>query len=194
MCGPALSRPVADQVLNPPRASWWSRLRKDLGRRIEHRGPVIWFLIFERGLRGLGVLSLGLYLLTLNQDRLASDVEAIQDRFGLTEGSGGLVRHAANYLLNHVAHLSARSLVLIAAASLVYGSLELLEAAGLIARRRWAEYLVVIATGFGIPLEVRELLIHVTFLRAALLVVNVAVVIYLVLDKRLFILDEGANA
>jgi uncharacterized membrane protein len=155
---------------------------------------VVWFLIVERGIRGLGVLGLGLYLLTVNQDRLAGEVEAIQDRFGLTEGSGGLIRHAANYLLNQVAHLSAKGVVLIAVVSLVYGSLELLEATGLVLRRRWAEYLVVVATGFGIPLEIRELIVHATLLRAALLVINVAVVVYLVIDKRLFILDEGANA
>ena len=184
---------MADQVLSRPRASWWARLGKDLGRRIEHRGPVVWFLIVERGIRGLGVLGLGLYLLTVNQDRLAVEVEGIQDRFGLTEGSGGLIRHAANYLLNQVAHLSAKGVVLIAVVSLVYGSLELLEATGLVLRRRWAEYLVVVATGFGIPLEIREVIVHPTLLRAALLVINVAVVIYLVIDKRLFILDEGAN-
>jgi uncharacterized membrane protein len=155
---------------------------------------VVWFLIVERGIRGLGVLGLGLYLLTVNQDHLAGEVEAIQDRFGLTEGSGGLIRHAANYLLNQVAHLSAKGVVLIAVVSLVYGSLELLEATGLVLRRRWAEYLVVVATGFGIPLEIRELIVHATLLRAALLVINVAVVVYLVIDKRLFILDEGANA
>jgi uncharacterized membrane protein len=185
---------VADQALNPPHASWWARFRRDLGRRIEHRGPVVWFLIAERGIRGIGVLGLGIYLLTLNQDRLASEVEAIQDRFGLTEGSGGLIRHAATYLLNQVAHLSAKGVVLIAVGSLFYGSLELLEAVGLLGRRRWAEYLVVVATGFGIPLEVREVIVHATLLRVALLVINVAVVIYLVIDKRLFILDEGANA
>lgn len=154
---------------------------------------MVWFLIVERGIRGLGVLGLGLYLLTVNQDRLAVEVEGIQDRFGLTEGSGGLIRHAANYLLNQVAHLSAKGVVLIAVVSLVYGSLELLEATGLVLRRRWAEYLVVVATGFGIPLEIREVIVHPTLLRAALLVINVAVVIYLVIDKRLFILDEGAN-
>ena len=154
---------------------------------------MVWFLIVERGIRGLGVLGLGLYLLTVNQDRLAGEVEGIQDRFGLTEGSGGLIRHAANYLLNQVAHLSAKGVVLIAVVSLVYGSLELLEATGLVLRRRWAEYLVVVATGFGIPLEIREVIVHPTLLRAALLVINVAVVIYLVIDKRLFILDEGAN-
>jgi hypothetical protein len=37
-------------------------------------------------------------------------------------------------------------------------------------------------------------LVRTTLLRATLLVVNVAVVIYLVVNKRLFILDEGANA
>ncbi len=69
----------------------------------------------------------------------------------------------------------------------------MLEAGGLVLRRRWAEYLVVIATGFGIPIEVREVLVHATGLRFGLLVINIAIVVYLVLRKRLFILDEGDN-
>ena len=84
-------------------------------------------------------------------------------------------------------------MVLIAIGSVLYGLLELIEAVGLVLRRRWAEYLVVIATGFGIPIEVREVIVHPTLVRAGLLLINVGVVIYLVLRKRLFILDEGDN-
>lgn len=185
---------MADRAASAAQRSWWGRLREDLGRRIEHRGLVIWFLICERGLRGIAVFILGIYLFTVRQDEIASRIESIQVRYGLAEGSGSLIQRAAEYVLIQVGHLSAGGLVVLAAGSLLYGALEVLEAAGLIMRRRWAEYLVVIATGFGIPIEVREVLVHATLLRTGLLVINIAVVVYLVDRKRLFIFDEGANA
>lgn len=185
---------MADRAAPAPRGSWWGRLWQDLGRRVEHRGVVIWFLIFERGLRGIAVFVLGAYLLTVRQGDIAGRIESIELRYGLTEGSGSLIKRGAEYLLNQVGHLSAGGLEVLAAGSVLYGSLEMVEAAGLIMRRRWAEYVVVIATGFGIPIEVREVLVHTTLLRVGLLVINVAVLVYLVVRKRLFIFDEGENA
>jgi hypothetical protein len=55
---------------------------------------------------------------------------------------------------------------------------------GLWLRRRWAEYLTVIVTGSFIPLEIYEIVEHFTVLRVVVLAVNVAIVIYLVLDLR----------
>jgi uncharacterized membrane protein (DUF2068 family) len=64
-------------------------------------------------------------------------------------------------------------------AALAYGALELVEGVGLWQRRRWAEWLTVIATSFLIPLELYELVHRPTALKAAGLAVNVAIVIYL---------------
>jgi uncharacterized membrane protein (DUF2068 family) len=185
---------VAERVAPAVHRSWWARLRQDLGRRIEHRGLVVWFLIFERGLRGIAVFLLGGYLLSVRQGDIAGKIESIEQRYGLTEGSGSLIKRVAEYLLNQVGHLSAGGLVVLAVGSVLYGSLEVAEAAGLLMRRRWAEYLVMIATGLGIPIEVREVLVRATALRVGLLAINIAVVVYLVVRKRLFIFDEGANA
>ncbi len=175
------------------RPSWWARLRLDLGRRIEQRGFVIWYLICERGVRGIAVLGLGLYLFTVNANSIPSAVESFENQLGLGEGGGSWIQQVVQDLLSQIANLSARSVILIAIGSVLYGVLEIVEAGGLILRRRWAEYLVVIATGFGIPLEIRALIAHLTWLRLALLVINIAIVIYLVDRKRLFIFDEGEN-
>ncbi len=178
----------------PPHRSWWARLREDLGRRIEKRGFVIWYLICERGIRGIAVLVLGLYLFTVHAGQIPAAVDNFETQFGLTEGGGGWIDQLVHDLLGWLERLSANGVTLIAIGSVLYGLLEMLEAGGLILRRRWAEYVVVIATGFGIPIEIREVLIRVTWLRLALLVINIAIVIYLVDRKRLFIFDEGANA
>jgi uncharacterized membrane protein (DUF2068 family) len=165
-----------------------------MGRRIEHRGFVLWYLICERGIRGILVFGFGLYLFTVQASQIPAAVDSFEVQFGLAEGGGGLIDQLLHYVLGQVEGLSATSVTLIAVGSVLYGLLEMLEAGGLVLRRRWAEYLVVIATGFGIPIEVREVLVHATWLRVGLLVINIAIVVYLVLRKRLFILDEGDNA
>ncbi len=66
----------------------------------------------------------------------------------------------------------------------IYGALFLTEGVGLLFRKRWAEYLTVIATSSLIPLEIYEIARHCTPSRIALLVGNLAIVIYLIIEIR----------
>jgi uncharacterized membrane protein (DUF2068 family) len=77
--------------------------------------------------------------------------------------------------------------VLIALGALAFGVLELTEAIGLARRRRWAEYLIVIAGGLGIPFELHGVITRITLLKVGILAANVAIVIYLAVKKRLFV-------
>ena len=79
-----------------------------------------------------------------------------------------------------------RSLTLVGAMLLVYALAEGVEAVGLWRRRRWAEYLTFLVTASLLPLELVALFDHPSALRAAALAINLAVVVYLVLAKRLF--------
>jgi uncharacterized membrane protein (DUF2068 family) len=88
--------------------------------------------------------------------------------------------------LSRLSHLKVSTLELVLSAALAYAVLEGIEAVGLWRERRWAEYLTVVATAAFIPLEIDELVQRVTWLRVGALVVNVAVVAYLVAAKRLF--------
>ncbi|HEY8642773.1 MAG TPA: DUF2127 domain-containing protein [Candidatus Dormibacteraeota bacterium] len=76
---------------------------------------------------------------------------------------------------------------LLAIGLLGYALLEGTEGIGLAMRRRWAEYLTVVATGLLIPYEVYELFHHPTLFKAGALLLNVAVVGYLAWRKRLFV-------
>jgi uncharacterized membrane protein (DUF2068 family) len=58
----------------------------------------------------------------------------------------------------------------------------LTEGTGLLLGKRWAEYFTIIATSSFIPLEIYELYRHVDLTRVALLLINIAVVIYLVFE------------
>jgi uncharacterized membrane protein (DUF2068 family) len=76
---------------------------------------------------------------------------------------------------------------LLALAAFAYSLLEGTEGIGLAMRRRWAEYLTVIATGVLIPFEAYEVVNKVTLFRVGALLLNVAVVGYLGYRKRLFV-------
>ena len=61
-----------------------------------------------------------------------------------------------------------------------YAVLFLTEGTGLALRKRWAEYLTIVATGLFIPVEAYELWKQITLVRVLLLLVNVAVVVFLI--------------
>lgn len=86
------------------------------------------------------------------------------------------------------------TLNLIASGILVYGLVELIEGVGLWSLKRWGEYVAVVATTIFVPLEVYELTHKVSWLKIALLAVNLAAVAYLLWAKRLFGLRGGQAA
>lgn len=64
-------------------------------------------------------------------------------------------------------------------AVLTYAGLFVVEGVGLIFKRVWAEYLTVIITTSFIPFEVYEMIARGSWLKGAVIAVNVAAVIYL---------------
>jgi uncharacterized membrane protein (DUF2068 family) len=65
-----------------------------------------------------------------------------------------------------------------------YSALSLTEGTGLLLRKRWAAYLTIISTGAFLPLEVYEVIRVPNWQRIAVLILNVAVVIYLAVEVR----------
>jgi uncharacterized membrane protein (DUF2068 family) len=82
--------------------------------------------------------------------------------------------------------LGRRSTTALGVISLLYAMLEATEVYGLLDRRRWAEYLVLLATLFFLPYETLELARHATVSKLLIFVINVAIAVYLVKKKRLF--------
>src|SRR5207248_5178607 len=79
-------------------------------------------------------------------------------------------------------------------ALLAYGALEGVEAVGLWFGKRWAEYLTFISTTILLPLEIYEIVHSGTVLKVIGFLINVAVVVYLLIRKRLFGLRGGGAA
>jgi len=77
---------------------------------------------------------------------------------------------------------------------LAYAALEASEMVGLWMSKRWAEYLTLVATAVLIPIEIYELSIGVSVFKVLTLIINVAILVYLLLAKRLFGLRGGHRA
>jgi uncharacterized membrane protein (DUF2068 family) len=94
---------------------------------------------------------------------------------------------------NRVLGLNPKTLGILLLTAIAYCVIEGVEAVGLWRGRRWAEYLTAVATAGFLPFEIAELLKRVTVGRGVALVVNVAVLAYLVWAKRLFGLRGGVH-
>lgn len=135
--------------------------------------------------------------------RFASAQESLRRSFGDTLPAARPLANRLGFDLDHslivreatkALNAPQRTLTLVALGLLAYGVLEGVEGVGLWMAKRWAEYLTVVATAAFLPLEVYELIDHTTLTKAGAFVVNLAVVIYLVLAKRLFGARGGRRA
>jgi len=114
---------------------------------------------------------------------LATWATYAQDQLNLDADDGVIAELLLRALLligtfNHV--------TILAIGAILYALLEGTEGVGLAMRRRWAEYLTVIATGILIPYEAYEVIHNVTLFKVGALLLNLAVVGYLAYRKRLF--------
>ena len=106
-----------------------------------------------------------------------------------TSGHVGIVRE-----LDRLFTLRTGTLHVVGIALLVYAALEGTEAIGLWNLKRWAEYLTFVSTALLLPFEIYEIATRPSALKVIGFVINVAVVVYLLLRKRLFGLRGGAAA
>jgi uncharacterized membrane protein (DUF2068 family) len=145
----------------------------------------------------LGLLGVAVLLFASDRANLRSAfyrvMAALQGGVGggpvQTTGHVGIVHE-----LDKLFTLQTGTLHLAGAALLAYALLEGAEAVGLWLGKRWAEYLTFISTSVLLPFEVYELTEGVTPTKLIGFAINLAVVIYLLLRKRLFGLRGGAAA
>jgi uncharacterized membrane protein (DUF2068 family) len=95
-----------------------------------------------------------------------------------------VVRHPELHRAAHrLTDASPRRLEIVAAVAAGYAVLFAVEGVGLWRRQVWAEYLTIVATTSFVPFEVYELARRFTPIRLGALVVNVAIVAYLVVRR-----------
>jgi uncharacterized membrane protein (DUF2068 family) len=142
----------------------------------------------------LSVLAAAVFVFAADKTLLHKDflriVTALQGGVGGPVRSGGTITKE----LTHLFAVSTRNLELTGVALAAYAVLEGVEAVGLWLAKRWAEYLTFVATTLLVPLEVYEITRKPTALKAVTLVINLVIVVYLVLAKRLFGVRGGWRA
>ena len=84
-----------------------------------------------------------------------------------------------NMLLEQSALLSPHRLKEISIAIFLYAALDIIEGAGLVLEKVWAEYFTLVLTGSFLPWELYEIIRHVTVFKVILTVLNLAVFVYL---------------
>jgi uncharacterized membrane protein (DUF2068 family) len=104
-----------------------------------------------------------------------------------TTAGRGFWRGLISSALDRGADLPDRRFLEVSVAGFLYGGLEAFEGVGLLLRRRWAEYLVLLATAVFVPLEVQELVTRPSVFKGLALLVNLLIMAYLVWRKRLFL-------
>jgi uncharacterized membrane protein (DUF2068 family) len=87
-------------------------------------------------------------------------------------------------LLSRALSVSPRQLKELSIGTFIYSALLLTEGVGLLLRQHWAEYFTIITTAGLIPLEIYELVKHVSLAKIVVLIINAAIVVYLVMRVR----------
>ena len=140
----------------------------------ESGGRLVWLIAAERTLRGFLLVGAGIYLLARSGSDFGSIANHLARRLEL-DPQRPFIRH----IVAKLGHLKQHEVKLFGALALGYAALEITEGVGLFYRKRWAEWLTVVATSLLVPLELYELVRHPSALKAGGIAVNIAIVIYL---------------
>ncbi len=143
----------------------------------------------------LGVLAVAVFLFAADRASLSQNFYRILD--AIQGGVGGYNGQGNSGILGELQKAftaKPSTLLLIGVVLAGYAVLEGIEAVGLWWAKRWAEYLTFLATTLLLIPEIYELLNTVTVTKIITLVINLAVVAYLLLAKRLFGLRGGGRA
>jgi len=168
-----------------PRPNYLARLWSELGRIGGEHDAFIKVIIVERIVKAIVLTVLAIALLVAGRNGwLDSWADYAENQLNLDVGRGIIMQLLLKALvyIGAFAHIS-----VIAVSAIAYAALEATEGVGLAMRRRWAEYLTVIATGILIPYEAYEVVTRPTLFKVGALLLNVGVVGYLAYRKRLFV-------
>jgi uncharacterized membrane protein (DUF2068 family) len=186
-------------VVGPPRASGPAGAAPIVLRGRALRDTfVLRFLAVDHLIRGTLLVALAYGIWRFDGSRTAlrqvlnsylPAVEPLAYKFGID-----LEDTSAVHLVQQAFVARHSTLLLVALGVLAYGTLELVEAYGLWFKKRWGEYVAVVATSLFVPLEIYEILVVVTWLRVSALILNLFAVAYILWTKRLFGFRGGRGA
>ncbi len=153
--------------------------------KITHGRGLRWIAAFKL-LKGFALLAVGIGALRLLHKDVAAIVEHWINIFRVEPHN-----HFMNSLLVKLAKLYERQLKELSIGTFLYSGIFLTEGAGLALRKRWAEYFTIITTSSLLPLEVYELAEHASIGKGLALLINLAVVAYLIFELRRYPAPHG---
>lgn len=124
------------------------------------------------------LVTVGVLGLVQTRGQLIWKSERVVSWLGLTTG-----RRMMAHGIDKLAELDRATLHRLAALALAYAAVFLVEGAGLVLRKTWAEWLTVVVTASFVPIEVYELVKHPGAGNVATLILNLAIVAYLLLRR-----------
>jgi uncharacterized membrane protein (DUF2068 family) len=130
-------------------------------------------------LKALALLAAGIGALNLLHKDVATVIEHWINVFRVDPHN-----HFIDLLLAKLSILDDRRLKELSVGTFVYSAIFFTEGIGLALKKRWAEYFTIITTSSFLPLEIYELVRRVSAGRIFALVINLAVVAYLVVELR----------
>jgi uncharacterized membrane protein (DUF2068 family) len=139
----------------------------------------LWLIAAFKLVKGLGLLILAIGALKLLHKDVAAEVERWINLLRFDPHN-----HYVERLLAKLGMIDERRLEELSIGTFFYSALFLTEGVGLALRKRWAEYLTIVSTASLLPLEIYEIARRVTTGRIVLLLINIAVVVYLVIEVR----------
>jgi uncharacterized membrane protein (DUF2068 family) len=92
--------------------------------------------------------------------------------------------HYLHWILGKVANVDEKKMRELSVGTFFYSALFLCEGTGLALRKRWAEYLTTISTASLMPIEILEIHKSPSVAKVVFLLINLAVVVYLVRELR----------
>jgi uncharacterized membrane protein (DUF2068 family) len=137
-------------------------------------GALLAIAIFKF-VKGALLLALAFGALSLLHKDVASEVQHWLDQLRIDPDNEFI-----GALLSKLQLVHSKELKEISALGAGYAALFLTEGTGLLFRKRWAEWLTIVATSSLMPIEVYELVKAFTGVRLLALLINAAVVLYLV--------------
>jgi uncharacterized membrane protein (DUF2068 family) len=141
--------------------------------QIDHDRLLPW-IAAERALRSILLLAVGIVLVTHPHADWGGEIARLAEKVGLNPKGNWIKR-----VIDRVSTIHSDKDVILGVAAIAYGLLEGVEAFGLWTRKRWAEWLTVLATSvFFIP-EIWELTKSASILKVGALLANLAIVGYL---------------
>ena len=175
--------PARDDVELPPRGK---ALRDKIVLRIIAVDRAIHFVV-------LAIIAVAVFVFAANQSTLRDPAYKVLSDIQGSLG-GPATNHGFLHGIRHLFSIQTGTLTKIGLLVSAYAILEGVEAFGLWWQKRWAEYLTFIATAVFLPVEIYELAHTLSPLKLITFFLNLAVVLYLLLAKRLFGLRGGATA